>query len=81
MQTTILTAAIASLIAAVPAVAEPRTAPSPAPAAQEEAGVAPGASKQRYCYRTEMTGSRLTKKVCRTRAEWKVEGVIVPANL
>lgn len=69
--------AAASMIAILPAHAEPTAAP--APAATEAADKLPAA--KRYCYKTEATGTRISKRVCRTRDEWKAEGVTVPANL
>jgi hypothetical protein len=68
-------------IAATPAVAadralnrtasesEPRSA---APAARNARGAAAG--DQRVCVRTEVTGSRLTRTICKTQAEWDAAG-------
>lgn len=71
--------------AAGPALAETRAAePSvTASAAAATPAAQIGAREQkptRYCYLTEQTGTRITKKVCQTREEWRSEGVIVPAN-
>ncbi len=79
---TIAAAVIASLFAVVPATAAPKTAPTaePSPAASTASAPFRNAST-RYCYKTEITGSRLITKVCKTRADWKDQGVIVPADL
>jgi hypothetical protein len=79
---TIAAAVIASLFAIAPATAAPKAAPTaePSPAAS----VAPASLRNantRYCYKTEITGSRLITKVCKTRADWKDQGIIVPADL
>lgn len=29
----------------------------------------------RYCFRTETTGSRILKTICKTRGEWEARGV------
>ena len=50
---------------------------------------APGASapttvkprEKRYCFVSEVTGSRIPVKVCKTRKEWEAEGVDIPAGL
>ena len=41
--------------------------------------VTPG-PKTRYCFNSEVTGSRLPEKICKTKAEWKAEGVEVSAS-
>ncbi|HEY0621986.1 hypothetical protein [Sphingomonas sp.] len=46
---------------------------TPAPAAQASPGAKPVKDK-RYCVKGEVTGSRLVRKDCRTRAEWLNEG-------
>lgn len=79
---TIATAVIASLFAIAPAHAAPKSAPNaePSPAATDmPAPIHNG--KTRYCYNTEITGSRLLSRVCKTRDAWKNMGVIVPENL
>ena len=64
-----IAAAAASLIVATAAPAMARdTAPS-APTQSDEAS-APKADTKRYCVATKTTGSRLAKKLCKTRAEW-----------
>lgn len=64
-----ITAAAASLIVATAAPAMARdTAPS-APAQSTEAAAVKTDSK-RYCVETMTTGSRLAKKICKTRADW-----------
>ena len=46
---------------------EPTVAPAPAPDAQLK--------PVRYCVKGVITGSRLERRVCKTRAEWLKEGV------
>jgi hypothetical protein len=36
--------------------------------------------EKRYCFVSEVTGSRIPVKVCKTRKEWQAEGVEVPAD-
>jgi predicted secreted protein len=48
---------------AYPAAANEVSAPAPAPAR------APAAT-DRICIKSEITGSRIARKVCQTRAEW-----------
>lgn len=80
---TIAAAVIASLFAVAPAVAAPKAAPTaePSPAATTEAAAPVRNPNTRYCYNTEMTGSHILSRVCKTRADWKELGVNVPANL
>jgi len=55
---------------AQPSFADPAPAPTP-PAA------GPAANTHRYCASTEITGSRIPRRFCRTRAEWAEMGVDV----
>lgn len=55
-----------------PAAAKPR--PEPAPAAQAADEVKPGLDKRRYCIYADVPGSRIPRKMCKTRAEWEDEG-------
>ena len=75
---TIAIATVASIIAILPAAATPKAAPTPAPAT---ATTDVPAAATRYCYNTEMTGSRITKRMCKTRADWQKLGVKVPEAL
>lgn len=79
MQTFII-AAVASLTAITPAAAAPKGDPAPV-AAPAPTPVATPSATTRYCYKTEITGSRLVTRVCKTREDWKAQGVIVPARL
>lgn len=60
-------------LAAAPAAPDPRPAASPsaasAPAAAAEAQPAK-LDRKRYCVVDTITGSRLPRRQCRTRAEW-----------
>lgn len=58
----------AGLATAVQAETRPG-APAPAPSSK-----AKPAKDTRYCLETMTTGSRLARKVCKTRAEWLQEG-------
>ena len=76
---TALIAAVISLgTVASPAGAEAAAAAKQdGPETQTAAGPAkikPG-SATKYCVTEEMTGSRIGKKTCRTKAEWKAFGV------
>lgn len=93
MKTMFTAAILASLVAIAPAAhAEPGVAKPAAdaavttPAGTDSAPVADAAPKKRakntlYCYDMESTGSRIATRSCRTRADWKLAGVNVPANL
>lgn len=59
-------AAACTVIAVTPASAAPDPAKSPAKA--------PEAKSQRYCVKTEVTGSRLARRTCKTRDAWLREG-------
>lgn len=36
---------------------------------------------KRYCFVSDVTGSRIPVKVCKTREEWEAEGVEIPSSL
>jgi invasion protein IalB len=38
------------------------------------------AANTKYCFITNVTGTRIEKKVCKTRSEWAREGVDVDAH-
>ncbi|MEH3122042.1 MAG: hypothetical protein PGN16_08695 [Sphingomonas phyllosphaerae] len=81
---TIATAVIASLFAVAPAYAAPKSAPTAEPSPTATAPAMPSPARNantRYCYNTELTGSRILSRVCKTRDAWKHMGVIVPENL
>lgn len=82
MKAIVITAALSSLVAIMPAGAEPTATKAPAESIEKSMD-APGKRSARtlYCYDMESTGSRITKRSCRTRADWKSVGVNVPANL
>lgn len=61
-------AAVAVLIA-TPAFAETKPG-SPAPVAGSDIGPSEKVKDQRYCVEYYVTGSRLPKRSCMTRAEW-----------
>lgn len=74
----ILAAAAALSIAAAPAVAQDASADRPQIASPAPAGgSAPAAAAKketRYCVDQALTGTRMPKRVCRTRGEWRAEG-------
>lgn len=35
----------------------------------------------KYCFMSEVTGSRITKKECRTKMEWQSLGVEIPSQI
>jgi predicted secreted protein len=49
-------------------------APADAPSA------APTTRPQRYCITDTITGSRVPRKVCQTREQWRDQGVELPAR-
>lgn len=83
MKAIVITAALSSLIAIAPAHADPIVTKPAAEAQVEKADAMPAKrnAKTLYCYDLESTGSRITSRSCRTRADWKAVGVNVPANL
>ena len=79
----LIAATTAALLLATPAfAADPRPAPSPAEpaAAAAPADTAPARAK-RYCFVEAPTGTRIERKVCKTRAEWRAIGQDIPAGL
>ncbi len=62
--------AAAVIATATPAFANADPA-RPADTATTKVAVSPNT---RYCYRVEMTGSHLRRKICHTRAEWLARG-------
>ncbi len=71
-----LTAASAALLATViaaPAMAEPKSAPRP-PIVGTETRESRDADTA-ICVKKTPTGSRVVRKVCKTQAEWKAEGL------
>ncbi len=68
MRTIINGFAAAAILIAVPAFAETKPG-TPAPTASAEPAP-PVARDKRYCIMSNLTDSRIAKKVCKTRAEW-----------
>lgn len=78
MKTSFSILAIAAASIAAPAFADPAPIPpAPKPAAQEAGApsIAP-----RFCIKEALTGSRIERKMCRTREEWSKQGVDVDAR-
>ncbi|APR54220.1 hypothetical protein CA223_02485 [Sphingomonas koreensis] len=64
----------AVFVVGLAATAHAETKPgTPAPAATEAADAKPVKDK-RYCVRGTLTGSRLVRQECHTRAEWLAQG-------
>lgn len=68
MRTIIHGFAAAAILIAVPALAETKPG-TPTPAAGAETAEQ-AVKDKRYCIQQSLTGSRLAKKICKTRAEW-----------
>ena len=68
---TIMIAAVAGL--ATPAIAS--AAPKPVAPAQADTAQAPAARTQRYCIVSQVTGSRVDHRECRTLDAWLARGV------
>jgi hypothetical protein len=39
------------------------------------------APETKYCFMSEVTGSRITRKECRTKKEWQSIGVEIPSQI
>lgn len=79
---TIRTAGAAALAACVLASGASASIGKPAAVAgaatpAQVASAPTAAPAKRYCIKAEHTGSRMSQKICRTRAEWKARGVDV----
>lgn len=81
--------ASALLVAAAPAVAANpdnarstagAPAPAPTPATADADPVAAKPTHARYCIKDQITGSLISKKVCKTKQEWAAEGVDITAK-
>jgi hypothetical protein len=66
---------------AAPASAEEQNASAATVAATASAAAsATSADNKKYCIVESLTGSRMPKKLCRTKAEWQREGVDISAK-
>ncbi len=82
---TATTAAIALVLAglSVPAAAQTQTNivnSAERTATSSATRSSPSADQRRICVRAEMTGTRVARDVCRTRAEWERAGGIPQAD-
>lgn len=68
-----------ALIAGASALLATIAAASPAMAA-DGVKMSYDAKSDKYCYKDSFTGSRMSKTICRTRAELEAEGIKVPAS-
>lgn len=75
-------AASATFLMASPSSAEENgSATNAAAAAAAQASKKPAAETRKYCVMLEaVTGSRVSRKSCRTKAEWAAEGVDVDSK-
>ena len=75
------TASALLVFSALPAQASPTTNPGdPTPVAAPQATpTAAPVEPKRYCMK-DTTNSRITKKICRTKAEWARSGVDIDSN-
>lgn len=65
----------AVFVVGLAATAHAETRPgTPAPAATQSGADAKSVKDKRYCVRSSMTGSRLRRNECKTRAEWLTQG-------
>jgi hypothetical protein len=65
----------AALTVSAPALArEPAGKPAPAPALSSSPADVTN-PKIRYCFIEDVTGSRIPRKSCKTRADWLAEGI------
>jgi hypothetical protein len=67
-------AALAGLAFSTAATAKDPVAPG-APAAEATPAAAPAKAEPKYCIVDTISGSRMPTKVCKTRSEWKKQGV------
>jgi hypothetical protein len=75
-----IAAAAALTLAGTATAAEPKPpVPAAAPTAGAGAGVATSGDK-RYCIVETLTGSRVPTKVCKTKREWRAQGVDLPST-
>lgn len=73
MMTTAFIAFAGLTLGSTPAL--PRDKPAaPKPSETPAAASAPAADETRYCVVNTVTGSRISHKTCRTRADWLKEG-------
>lgn len=81
MKALIAPAIVAAIAFAAPAVAEPLS-PKPVTEAASQDGVpAPKMREQRVCAVDAVTGSRIPRRACYTREEWRNMNVILPDGL
>ncbi|NML05516.1 hypothetical protein [Sphingomonas sp. G-3-2-10] len=68
-----IVAAAALVIGSVgPATAAISRDPAPAKSSQEDQGT-PAAKTKRYCVESDVTGSRMARRTCKTRDQWLKE--------
>jgi hypothetical protein len=71
----VFAAATALVATSMPAFAAPNDPP-----AKEQTTKQDRKQKQQYCVQDEITGSRMPRKVCKTRAEWISEDGFDPLS-
>ena len=70
--------AAALTLAGTATAAEPKP-PIPAAAPTTNAGEAAATDSKRYCIVETLTGSRVPSKVCKTKRQWRAQGVELPS--
>lgn len=81
MKALVAPALVAAFAFAAPAVAEPRSPRPVTEAAMQEGMPAPKMREQRVCAVDTVTGSRIPRKACYTRQQWRDMNVQLPAGL
>lgn len=68
--------AVIAALSAIPSAAQGLENPTANVSAPAHSGgpIAPAAKAKRYCVVAQDTGTRLSRKLCRTRAEWLAQG-------
>ncbi|HEX7850902.1 MAG TPA: hypothetical protein VF485_14325 [Sphingomonas sp.] len=79
LKTGFATIAALTMVAGSAQAAEPRTIGDATPAARATPTAEP-TSQTKYCVVDTLTGSRIQKKICKTRAAWMREDGFDPLN-
>ena len=77
----LIAAATLAIAFGTPALAEPRAPKPVSETATQDALPAPKVREQRVCLIDTPTGTRIARKDCHTRAQWRAMDVDLPKNL
>lgn len=80
MMTGFATVAALTLVAGSAQAAESHPASDAAPAARATPAADPASQQKKYCIVDTLTGSRIAKKICKTREAWMREDSFDPLN-